>query len=210
MKEFTKILTKEQENQLNPEQKTKYRLWKKTQNINRDKDINLDTLVSLAQKIRSQRYAYYKINPNGTLGKENQEIQWRYIVNSGTPEKIIKALKTLDYLEYRDILNDILVEGLKFPVFNVRKESNIFYDKLLSNGLVDLSLWRKILEKNYLSKRTWRKLTQYYPISKEIGTSKQIFECISDFAQRAKDSGEEIHIQQWAEIKNNPIEIYFN
>ncbi len=81
-------------------------------------------------------------------------------------------------------IGDILIEVLKYPVKPVKMQGNAYLDKLLEEGVIDISFWIRLLNRKYVAKRQWQQLIKYADRFKIYAGGAIITPYIKEWAER--------------------------
>ncbi len=234
-----KILTKSEENDLTPEEKKAYRKQKKEyekaleiqneslkksqenlldQNLTKDEYLSffksLDISLNDWKKFLLRNYsAIYSFRKRfGVLGKEGSDAYTSYIEVEG--HKYLSffeaAYEFFTYKKYEEIQRKLLIEGLKFPLKEIRNLSISYLQKLIKENHITIFFWRDLLEKRYVSGSTWILLIEYHKTAVEQGIDKDIAQAIDDFLENPDKYHRDIvqTTEKWEKLNINPVETY--
>lgn len=76
-------------------------------------------------------------------------------------------LKTYSYERFPQQIAAIEIEGLKYPIRDLKKKFETYEDELLGRGYFDLGKWMSLLNKDYVPKGAWRLIEKHKELIKE-------------------------------------------
>lgn len=173
-------------------------------------DLTEDQLEIILMGYYTEIYSVRKMY--GLLGKEQcDEFSDYFEQNKSFYSYLFEAMfEFFDYKTYQAILEKVLIEGLKFPIKNVRLICYAFLKLQIEKDNIRLLFWRELLEKKYVSGRTWEALVNYFPIAVEKGIEKDIYHAIKAFVDNPdkKNCDTKQMTEKWQELGINPLKTY--
>ena len=112
-------------------------------------------LENVHQLLRSKRKAYL----------EDENLQ-NAKLSHGDLVTLELILKTYSYDKFPLQISAIEIEGLKYPVRELKRKFEAYEDNLLSAGYFDIGKWLSLLNKDYVPKGAWRLLEKHKKLIK--------------------------------------------
>ncbi|MDD4557231.1 MAG: hypothetical protein PHE89_07940 [Alphaproteobacteria bacterium] len=163
-------------------------------------------LVDFSTKIYSVR------KPFGIMGKKQcLEYKEGIAKTHGYTVFLIEAIfKFFKFEDFKEVLGDILIEALKYPLDGAKKSAEEYLKELIEKEEISPLFWRKLLLKRYVSGATWKLLIQYYSVAEQKNCVQTIRQAIEDHMKNPDLTKKERDqmAENWEELEKTPLEVY--